>query len=464
MGIYSRGKSIDVPIGDFAPDMAPTTQGILLDMDQAQPTLMGYQALLSAAPYISGPVAETPTGATVAFYSSGRYQIWVGGANHLYRSLGSVWTQADTGGALGATSRWRFAQFNDDLIAVANGVSPLVANGADGNFAALGGSPPANATVVLAVNGQVLMFAGANWYASALALDNNWTPNIQTQAGAGTLYDYPGNVVAAAPIFRNVVVFKQTATWLGTYVGGQAVWSFQLISDETGTWSQESVVQLPDGVAFIGNDDFYICSGYTPQRIPNSVKEWFFQTADPANLANILGRYDDYNAVIWWYFVSRQPTVARVPDRYVCYNVRAQRWGTGYLNTLCVPTPNSQPGLTTGLYFDTNKILQSYTGSPGLMRLKTAYYGSSGMLSQLMRVMPRYSIMPTSQSLAAFHANACGGVDTVGPTGVLGPDGWYYLRQYDRYHRVQLTAVGSSADYGAEVAALSYEFREGGSR
>jgi len=58
----------------------------------------------------------------------------------------------------------------------------------------------------------------------------------------------------------------------------------------------------------------------------------------------------------------------------------------------------------------------------------------------------------------------------LGQPGVLGADGWYYFRNYSRWHRWQLSTAGSSqsvtanTDVGAEVTAFSYEYREGGDR
>lgn len=467
---------MDIQIGDFAPDLDPAApsmgQGTLLDMNFAFPTLKGYQALNSPEPYIATPLPGIPTGSTIAYYSDGTTAIFAGTKDHLYRAFGSTWVQADTNGAvsLGATSRWRFAQFNDDLIAVAGNVAPQVATGSAGVFAPLGGGPPFGATSVVSVNAQVLMFAGPNWYASALGTDNDWTPDIQTQAGQGTLYDYPGVIVGCAPIFRNVVAFKNTATWLGSYVGGQAVWSWQLIADLTGTWGQESIIVLPEAVAFLGSDDFYMITGYAPAAIPNNLKEWFFDIADPTQLASTLQRYDPYHGVMWWYFVSKQAVTPGQCDRYVNYSVRAQRWGSGYLNVTSVPAPNTQPGVTTGLYFDAANTLQSYTGQPGIMRLLTGYFGQSGKLGQIMRVRPRYNVSPVSQTLQTFYTDTIGQPDTAGQPGVLGADGWFYFRNYSRWHRWQLSTVGSmlgvtvNTDVGAEVSAFSYEYREGGIR
>ena len=475
---YQRYKSPqELQIYDFAPDLAfdmSQQQGgvILVDMDQAQPTVKGYQTLNSAQPYVATPLPELPLGATLDYFSTRETQVFAGGAMHLWRAFGNTWVQADLlgAGSFGAAARWRFAQFNDDVLAFNASVGPpQVATGALGIFAPLGGAPPQHVTTGLAVNGQVLAFSGTNWYASALGNDNNWTPDIQTQAGAGTLYDFPGDIVACAPIYRNVVVFKQGAAWIGSYVGGEAVWSFQLISDLTGTWCQESVIVLPDCVAFVGIDDFYTTSGYAPQRIPNNVKEWFFDQADPNNFQNMLSRYDPNHAVAYWYFVSKAPAVANTPDRYVGYNTRTGRWAAGYLVTPYVPAPNFQGGVLTGLYFDQSNVLQTWTGMPGVSTYTTGFFGTPGVFSQIMRAKPVYYVAPQYATVQPYHVTNLGGPVVTGPSSVLGSDGWYYFRQYDRWHQFKINMVGPgviepNVQTGAEISARDLDYRAGGLR
>lgn len=492
---YGHGQGVvELPFLDFAPDLAydvsmAQKQVVLIDCDNAAPTMKGYQALNGLAPYTTGVPGDTILGSTVSYFSDGSTKVWAGGQN-LWRLDAGGWTVVGTGIGAGTTARWRFTQFGDDVIAVNPGggavgspvtpvapiVAPQVATGSGGSFAALGGSPPTNATCAVAVNGQVLMFSGANWYCSALGTDNNWTPNIQTQAGQGVLYDYPGVVVAAAPIFRNCIVFKQTATWLGSYVGGYPVWSWQLISDLTGTWCQESVIPMPDCVAFVGSDDFYICSGYTPQRIPNSLKEWFFDVSDPNYFTSMLSRYDANHGICYWYFVSRIPPtpVAGVPDRWVAWNSRTGKWGGGYLpanGARSVPQPNQQPGIVTGLIFNSVNQLFSWTGPPGIMRLDTSYMGTPNNLTQCMRMKPIYYVEPTSATVIPYHVRNLGDADITGPTTWLNQsDGWYYFRQYDRWHRFSLSTVGPDVMpttigmSGAEVSAIAIDYRQGGWR
>lgn len=480
MPVYQHGQSvIELPFLDFAPDLAydatsSQKQVVLIDMDNAMPSMKGYQALNGLKPFQGSGAAPQPVlGSTVAYFTSnGATKVYAGGANNIYRLDGNAYTTVGSG--YNVNQRWRFTQFGDDVIAVnpTAGAYPQVCTGSTGNFSPLAGSPPAGAVTAVSVNGQVLMFAGANWYCSALGTDNDWVPNIQTQSGQGVLYDYPGPVVAAAPIFRNIIVFKETATWLGNYVGGYPVWSWQLISDLTGTWAQESVIALPDGVAFVGRDDFYFCAGYTPQRIPNSLKEWFFDISNPDYFKNMLSRYDSAHGVCYWYFTSRSAP-SSVPDRWVAWNARTGRWSAGYnpVGAFNIPTPNQQPGLLNGFMFDANQILQSWTDAPGAMRLETSYMGSPNALSQCMRMKPIFYTAPDTETVQPFHVRNLGDTDIVGPIPVEdGKDGWFYFRQYDRWHRFQVVTVGPNivpstlALTGAEISAIAIDLRPGGWR
>ena len=475
MPLLQRDKAQNIECQDFAPDSEPLTPGIFLDMQNAYPTMKGFQALPGTVPYIANPLPETPIGSTLALYDSAynkAIQAWAGGVNRLYQPYQNGWIQADQ---LGSSSfgavKWRFTQFNNDVIAVGGGtVAPQVVTGPLSTFMPLAGGPPVGASVVLAVNDQVMMFQGPNWYVSALGSDNNWTPNIQTQANSGTLFDFPGDVVAAAQLYRNVIVFKNQAMWLGQYYGGAPVWSFVPIATNTGTWSQECVVTLPDRIAFVGTDDFYTTTGYTPVRIPNRCKEWFFDIADPNYLSNLSGRYDPLHSLVYWYFVSINAPIAGVPDRYVVWNTRVNRWGTGYRNTPSVPSPNTQPGLATGLYFDQNNVLQGLTGAPAAARLQTGWFGDGIKISQFHGFFPRWNVSPKIQSVHMWHAPNVGSAVVDGGPAYEAPDGWFFGRQSDFYHYFQLNfsgvadPVAQNVNAGGELTGYDILYRQAGVR
>jgi hypothetical protein len=462
MGDYTQGEGQYVPLQDYAPDLPSDTPGILLDCNNALPSTKGYKsrnAPAQVAPAVPGPIY----GSYLAYYSDQSTSVLAATNSQIYRLVSGAWQASGIAYAATAGTRVRFTQFNDDVIAVAPGISPLVATGPTGTFAILPGttgSPPSNASVVLSIAGTVVMFKGANWYNSAFGNDTTWTPDVQTLAATGTLYDYPGPIVAAAPIFRAMVVFKENAIWLGTFTGAPFVWNFQLISAETGTWGQECVVVLPDSIAFLGIDDFYVTTGYTPTRIPNNIRRWFFDNVNQQYLPLVTSWYDALNVTIFWHYCSKQAPNPPSCDRYVAYNLRMGKWATGYLEMNSV-IGNTQPGAMNGYYFDDQKQLWSWTGAPGTMMLKTSYMGQPSRLTQLMRVRASFSegTYPTSESLVPYHTYILGQPDGTGPDTVLGADDWFNFRQYDRYHRVQLNTVGPTT-----VQGFAYEYRVGGTR
>ena len=134
--------------------------------------------------------------------------------------------------------------------------------------------------------------------------------------------------------------------WLGTFTGAPYIWNFQLISAETGTWGQECVCVLPDSIAFLGIDDFYVTTGYTPTRIPNNIRRWFFDNVDMTQIQNTSSWYDAMNATVFWHWVSKNSPSPSFQDRWVGFNVRVGKWSTGYLLADTV-IPNTVPCRTS---------------------------------------------------------------------------------------------------------------------
>jgi hypothetical protein len=469
---YAVGQSQEVGLKDFAPDLDPCTPGIIIDCNNFIPTVKGYKARNSSVQYAPAlPDGERPIGGYVAEFRTGDSAVYAGTGAHLYRLDSGAWTQVGSGYT--ATSRWRFAQFKNRIIAVAEGVKPQVAQGPTGNFTVLSNDAPDGATNIVSVASLIFMTRKDFWFNSGIGDDTDWVPDIQTQAATGQFTDFNGPVVALAPLFRNIIVFKQTSILLAQLTGGVSIWNFQLLSDETGTMCQESVVPLPESVAFLGTDDFYITTGNVPQRIPNNLKEWFFDKAHPSHFNDMLSWYDHTESTVYWHFVSTDNNEINNlpvdtpgnPDLWISYNIRAGKWSKGIEFTQYV-VPNSSPKINDGLFFALNGTLKTWTGTPGQSWLKTGYVGDPGRLTQVMRVRPKYNLYPvppvpnmTADLIIPFHTNVLGKPPIQDNAAWRGADGWHYYRSYDRYHQVQLNTNGP-----AEVVAMSAEIRAGGVR
>jgi len=225
------------------------------------------------------------------------------------------------------------------------------------------------------------------------------------------------------------------------------------------------VCLTPTSVVFLGTDDFYQTQGYAPVRIPNNFKENFFRHVaqvggNPTDLQYTTSWYDPISAVVYWHYVSQDAPIAHTPDQYVGWNSRSGRWVHGYLNTPLV-VPNTVPAVVSGLYFDTNNIVRTWAGTPGAMYVLTGYSGDADNLSQLQKVRIAYTpdLYPDTQMLVPMHTYILGQPPIVEASGVLAQDGWFNVRQTDRYHQVQVNTTGPS-----EMQAIAFESRLAGVR
>lgn len=472
MPMYVRGSGKEIPFGDFSPDKDPASPGIVLDANNATPTMKGFAARNQPVTLPNGLLPNTVAGAYMGIAST-IPTLFAGVPNALFKMTVGGWTLVSPF-LVSTFTRWRFTQFGTDIIATNSGANPpQVWTPGTNFFNPLGGSPPVGAGLVISVGGFVVFFSGPNWYSSAAGVDNNYVPNIQTLAATGTLYDIPGDITAAAALYRSIVAFKAGATWVGTFSGAPFTWSFQLISGEVGTYGQECVVTLPDSIAFLGTDDFYLTTGWTPQRIPNSCKEWFFANANAGQLKNVSGWYDAVNSVIYWHFTSNASPSPAILDRYIAYNTRVGRWSTGYLNCAFV-VPNSVSPSTpvlgasggtslAGYFFDEHSSLGTWDSAagavPGTMYVKGGYLGDETNLSELLRFRAKWNVYPTSDFGQAWHTNILGQTPIFDSLIVKGNDDWQNCRQYDRWHQIQISSLGP-----AELVAYAFEARVGGTR
>ena len=136
MARFQADRPAMVQIGDFAPDNPSVDPSLVLDMTGAVPRQGGYSAHNAPTPYASA-LPETPLGGYVAMYGDGTVSVLAAGPTHIYRWNGSTWNVA--GGPYVVAQRWRFTQFNDDVIAFNGDIAaPQVAAGPAGTFANLG--------------------------------------------------------------------------------------------------------------------------------------------------------------------------------------------------------------------------------------------------------------------------------------------------------------------------------------
>jgi hypothetical protein len=417
---YKLGQPVvKVSLLGFSPDLDPSTRGILTNSAALVPTEQGYfgnasifQAFGSQATSSGGLQYGTCTG---MFYSPSTYKNTTanqtsgivlaafdsGGISLLENNVFTNWTNGV--GVLGGIP-WpvggaaRFTQFGNDIIAVNQGASPQVWNvqGATNFFTALGGSPP-KGSVVQSVSNNFVFITGAaapydDWSTAAAGTDNSWTPSLTTLAATGRLEDTNGPITALKPLYQllSFACYKQTATYLGQFVGPPTIWQFTPISTAIGTFSQESVVDIGGIHVFPSFYDFYAFDGDSLQKIDTPLHDYFYKTCNitacsqPAqpgspvtsSPSNIIGAFDYLSNTVFWFF----PTTGTVLDTWIAWNIKSNKWTKGGLPTGSASftgaiTPFFGP---YGKYGDVNGVLQSTAFQVGVMTQAVAPVSTVG--------------------------------------------------------------------------------------
>ena len=490
----------------FAPDLDSSIdpqqpQGMWVDTDGWYPTERGFRRVRSAiAAYPALPERVTPFddgscyGAFVARFLNGDTRLIVGTKTKLYTGSGGAYTDASplTDYQTQPFSRWRFAQFGDDCIAVNGRDVAQVITQSGSQFAALAGLPPI-AKVCAAVNaggsaGFVFMLnlwsstvgnllTPSQWWCSAIGNDTSWTPDIATQCANGYLNETEGEITAARANGRNLIVYKKRSTYLFEYIGGGTVWSPRLISTQAGALSHEAVIDLGDVHAVMGFDGFYLVdAGGAPRLIENTpLRRFIFQQDLNRNFEqHVWGHYDWSRQIATWYYpsvdVDDAGTDPQLCDTYVMWHPPTNRWtyGKRTIQALVLNDLPASSGLSYGeigslfstwdtpddipwnsiifsgssdvvpAIVDGDHVLSTLTGTPtagGYFKLGT--FGDGQSYYMIRRMRPRFAIFPENDGtyLESYERENLADTETFGQTTYFDQDnGFFDVIANARYH------------------------------
>lgn len=509
---------------DFSPDLDTTIAGTITDMDGWRGTQAGLATLPSFEVLASLPAGEIATGAFIATLVSGQQVVVVGTTHHLYTLKSGGLVEFD-GGQTFSGGHWSFAVFGNDILAV-NGVNVPQVSANDQPFEPLanvsdtpplGPGQPQTAAIVEVVDEGVFMIpVDSNVYYFTGISDRTWTPNIATETVNAPVTGTPGPIIALHRIRGGVVLYKARSFYMGLFTGPPFFWSFTSISENVGAFSQDSIVNAGDLHLWIGPDDFYQFDGSSLQRIPNSLRKWFFGSASGVgahfnrNLASlIIGQWDPSTGDAVWYFPSPNSTVL---DSAIRYNVSTGKWTKGTPKatdgTPLVVVAVLQPGnisTTAGLTYiqfgqtytfynsfppdlpynsptfggsvtqavvpaiiDANGNLLTATGASAGGFIVTGELGDSIRYYQICRVRPVFTRWPANNfgHLQAYHSRINGypAIDPndfpqpfVGPQSWLSKDATFNFIQTARRHilRFEVTA-------DAEITAFVLDLIDAG--
>ncbi len=464
----------------FAPDaidIAPEA----LQAVSAVPTIRGYKTPPAGVDLGGDQFSGTPQGGAFLLGLTGSYRTFVGTSTYVYEYSSGTWTDRSRAGNYTAgAARWRFAQFGDTELAI-NKATQLQQS-STGAFSNVSNAPKAScievcAGFVLVANcddtstGLSTAFGDQphRWWCSQIFNPTGtWAPDVSKQCVSGLLVETPGAINSLKRLAAECVAYKSKSIYVGSYVGGAAVWQWRCVSTDVGCPAPEGVVTVGNTQYFIGESDFYAFNGSQTQPIGALIKDWFFSRLSRANISSVQTMHDRSAKIIYWiYPVGSSSSLTSV----ICYHYDSQRWGAFDLSVLDVletvtdaityeslgnlySTYDDIPAIAYDspfwtastpvlAYLSPTSYLTSLSGTASQMTLTTGWNGSEDVISLCKRVRPRFRSAPTAGTLTHQTLMTLG--DT--PTSVAGTstmhDGRFDVLRSARYHRFALTLSGS---------------------
>lgn len=466
----------------YAPDVDQTVEGAIIDCTAFVPTEKGFCAAPDAVDAGQPALAAECRGATYTRDLDDSFRIFAGTSTALYELSGGSWVDRtrSVGGAytLGTDDVWRFAQFGNITLAT-NGTDTLQYSDTAA-FADITGAP--EAAIVETVLNQVFVadtydagfgISPNRWWFSAIGDYTDWTPDVTTGCVSGILTSTPGKITGAKRLGDQIVVYKERAMYVGSYVGGDVVWAFREVIGEAGCSSQEAIVNIgtPENPVhlFMGADDFWRFDGARPIPVGSVVRKTVYAELDRNYAHKIKTLHDRVNSRVYFYYPSRSSS--GTINKCVVYHYRKNEWGrddrtveacmdyiTGGVTYATASTvastyasiPStitySSASLTSGeispCFFDSSHAIYTLTGTPANSSFTMNDMGDDTNYYLLSRVKPVWLQSPLTASMTNYYKYNEGDSLTTGVTTTMGNSRFDLLRSA-RWHRLKFDMTGN---------------------
>jgi hypothetical protein len=317
-----------VTFTEWLPDQ-PGVVGALTNAQNVFPKAVGYGAFPEEEDY-SLAASETLNSVTAGIDASGNTKVIAGGSTKLFLldssdlSLNNV-----SGTTYNSTTRWKFVQFGDYLIA-ASGQDRLqyAELSSTISFQDLDASAP-TASLVTVVRDFVVAgntnTAGNQVVWSGLNNPNTWANTAITQSDNQIIPD-GGEVRGITGGEFGLILLEKSIVRM-SYVGSPIIFQFDNIARNLGCYESNSVAQWQGVTYWLADDGFYACNGESIEAIgAEKVNRFFFDTLQESVIQTMSAAVDPFRALIIWGY----PTIDN-NYRLLTYHIPTKRWA--YVDT-----------------------------------------------------------------------------------------------------------------------------------
>lgn len=284
-------------------------------------------------------ISGTCKGAFVGYDSTATSVIYAGDTTKLYKRNGTAWTDlSGTTYAVPSNGYWRFAQFNDTVIATNYADAPQKSTGS--TFSDLNANAPdarqvgiIRSFVVLGdcTEGTYGTVPHSIWW-SAIDDPDDWplpgtADAASKQSSREELNAAYGPVKFIANGEQWGLVFQEKGIVRCTYVGGNTVFQFDTYERARGALTPGGNVQVGNDTYFISQDGFYVTNGLEVKPIGDGgIDRWFFKDFKTEYPERVTGAIDYENNLILWAYPGAGSSDG-TPNKVIAYNYRDGRWG-----------------------------------------------------------------------------------------------------------------------------------------
>lgn len=372
-------------VAEFAPDMPDLATATNIATNVIALTPQSYGPVNAPSVYSSNSLPSTCIGMGYGEDSASVSHIFAGTSATLQVMDGGsdAWTDVSGSSYSGTGQKWRFAQYNNLMLAT-DFADPIQSYNmiSGGTFAELSTDAPKARLIAVAKTFAIAAFTTDPvsgtvpqriWW-SAAGDPTAWpTPGSTTaqqdQSDYNDLIGPQGQIRGLAPNLAgcDCAVFFERGVFRMIYVGPPDIFDFYPAASVKGTPAPNSIVPFGQMVYYFGEDGFYAFDGNSSIPIgANKVDNFFFSSVDESALDLIVGAPDiQHKAIIWFYRSIYAPTSAQ--DSALIYRWDIQRWSWAQIATEWA-TRVSVPEVVSGVPLSAGELaLAAIDGSGNLV-------------------------------------------------------------------------------------------------
>ena len=157
----------------------------------------------------------------------------------------------------------------------------------------------------------------------------DWTPVANNDAGEREI-PTSGKIQAGVKIEEGALIFTDTDLWRMTFIGGEFIFELDIVSDVSGSVSQNAAVQTDGRVFWMGPQGFWMHNGYA-QELQCDVADKVFTEINRSQISKVSSFHNSDYGEVWWLYPDQSGTEN---NRYVAYSYRENHWSTGTIERL----------------------------------------------------------------------------------------------------------------------------------